>query len=397
MTEAVLIDIVRTASGKGKPGGALSGMHPIDLMAGVLQSLLGRVGIDPAEVDDVILGCVTQAGEQAGNLARFAVLGAGLPESVPATTINRACGSSQQAVHFAVQAVKSGASDIVIAGGVESMSRVPIPTAAMGRDARGTMARARYPDGFTSQGVAAELVADAWKLARSELDSYSARSHQRAARARASGWFDHEIVPVTVTDASGSERSHTIDETVRAGTTAESLAALTPVFATEAERAVRPHLDWRVTAGTSSPLTDGASAALIMSGEAAQRLGLTARARFVAGTVAGADPLLMLTAPIPATRRVLERAGLGLADLAAYEVNEAFAPVPLAWCRELDADPDRLNPCGGAIALGHAIGASGTRLLATLLNHLERTGGRYGLQTMCEFGGMANAMVIERL
>ncbi|MEV5843570.1 thiolase family protein [Streptomyces sp. NPDC051985] len=386
--DAVIVDVVRTASGKGKPGGALSGHHPVDLLATVLGALVERNGLDPALVDDVIGGCVSQSGEQALNITRTALLAAGFPESVPATTVDRQCGSSQQAGHFAAQGVLAGAYDIVIACGVESMSRVPMGSSAGAADTSGEGLRRRYPDGLIAQGLSAELLAVRWKLEREELDAFAARSHQRAWATTEAGGFAGEIVPV---------HGHTVDETVRASTTAEGLAGLKPAFTGVPAAARFPEIDWRITPGNSSPLTDGASAALIMSATTADRLGLRARARYHSFAVSGSDPLLMLDGVIPATRKVLDRSGLSLDAIDAYEVNEAFAPVPLLWQREFDADPARLNPCGGAIALGHPLGASGTRLLATLVNHLEATGGRYGLQTMCEGGGMANATVIERL
>jgi acetyl-CoA acyltransferase len=393
MTElrtAVIVDAVRTPAGKGKPGGALSGVHPTDLLAGTIEALLERTGLDPALVEDVIAGCAQQVGEQSGNIARHATLAAGLPEAVPATTINRQCGSSQQAAAFAAQGVMAGGYDVVIAAGVESMSSVPLGSSRPASTGRRNAVR--YPDGLVHQGISAELVAARWKLDRDELDAYSAQSHQRAAATAAAGGFDGELIPVA-TEAG----LVTADETVRASTTAATLAALRPSFRTEDMAARFPEIGWRITPGNSSPLTDGASAVLIMSEEAASRLGMAPRARFHAFSVTGDDPLLMLTGPIPATRKVLARSGLSLDDIDAYEVNEAFAPVPLAWAAEFGADPARLNPRGGAIALGHPLGSSGTRLLTTLLNHLEETGGRYGLQTMCEAGGMANATIIERL
>ncbi|QSE40901.1 acetyl-CoA C-acyltransferase [Rhodococcus erythropolis] len=397
MTKAVIVDVVRIASGKGKPGGALSGTHPVELMAHVLRSITSRNGLDPALVDDVIGGCVGQAGEQALNITRSAVLSAGFPESVPATTIDRQCGSSQQAAHFAAQGVIAGAYDIVIAAGVESMSRVPMGTTTMGKDASGPGVAARYPEGLVNQGISAELIAAKWKLDRDALDAFSAQSHQRAAEAAAKGLFDKEILPISVTNATGETVSHTVDETVRASTTAEGLAGLKPSFYSEKYAQRFPEAQWSITPGNSSPLTDGASAALIMSEEMASKLGLTPRARFHSFSVAGDDPIFMLTAPIPATHKVLARAGLSIDDIDTYEVNEAFAPVPLAWAHEFGADPAKLNPWGGAIALGHALGSSGTRLLTTMVNHLEATGGRYGLQTMCEGAGMANATIIERI
>ncbi|MGV5045949.1 thiolase family protein [Rhodococcus pyridinivorans] len=397
MTNAVIVDVVRTAVGKGKPGGALSGTHPVELLAHVLRSLVERNDIDPAQVDDVIGGCVAQVGEQSLNISRTALLAAGFPESVPATTIDRQCGSSQQAAHFAAQGIIAGAYDMVIACGVESMSRIPMGTATLVKDTHGPSIRARYPEGLVNQGISAELIAAKWKFDRDALDAYSAQSHQRAAAAHEAGRFDKEIVPITVENAAGEQVEHTVDETLRASTTAEGLAGLKPSFYTEEYAARFPEAQWVITPGNSSPLTDGASAALIMSEEMANKLGLTPRARFHSFSVAGDDPVFMLTAPIPATQKVLARAGLGIDDIDAYEVNEAFAPVPLAWAHELGADPAKLNPWGGAIALGHALGSSGTRLLSTLVNHLEATGGRYGLQTMCEGAGMANATIIERL
>ncbi|MBF6163304.1 thiolase family protein [Streptomyces gardneri] len=385
---AVIVDVVRTPSGKGKAGGGLSDVHPATLLAGVLAELVARNDLDPAMVDDVVGGCVTQSGEQAFNISRTAALAAGFPESVPATTVDRQCGSSQQAAHFAAQGVIAGAYDIAIACGVESMSRAPMFSNGQGKDAnRGPLAH-RYPDGLIQQGIAAEVISARWKFDRTALDEFAARSHQLAARAAAAGGFDNELVPAGALTA---------DETIRPSTTGESLAKLRPAFADDQYTTRFPEIEWSITPGNSSPLTDGASAALIMSEEAAAKLGLRPRARFHSFAVVGDDPLLMLTAVIPATRKVLERAGLGIDDIDAYEVNEAFAPVPLVWQHELNSDPQRLNPRGGAIALGHPLGASGTRILATLVNHLEQTGSRYGLQTMCEAGGLANATIIERL
>lgn len=393
MGHAVLVDVIRTASGKGKPGGALSQVHPADLLAQTLRQLVERNDLDPATVDDVIAGCVGQVGDQATNIARTSVLQAGFPESVPATTIDRQCGSSQQAAHFGAQGVMAGAYDIVIACGVESMSRVPMGMANLpDTDAFAPLAQ-RYPDGLAPQGIGAELIASRWKLDRASLDEYAARSHARAAASAAAGDFANEIVPIMLPDGS----RHMVDETVRATTTADALAGLRPAFQHDSWTERFPEIDWSITPGNSSPLTDGASAALIMSEERASALGLRPRARFHAFAVSGSDPLLMLTGVIPATQQVLRRSGLSIDEIDAYEVNEAFAPVPLAWQHEFQADPERLNPRGGAIALGHPLGGSGTRLLATLVNHLEATGGRYGLQTMCEGGGMANATIIERI
>ncbi len=391
MPHAVIVDVVRTPSGRGKPGGALSGVHPVDLAAGVLTALLERNGLESRQIDDVLMGCVSQIGDQSLNIARQTVLAAGFDETVPAVTIDRQCGSSQQAAHFAAQGVIAGAYDIVIAAGVESMSRVPLGSSAHGGTVSQGVAH-RYPDGLVNQGVSAELIAQRWGFGRDELDAFSAESHRRATDAWNRGAFDAQVVPVLA-----GEEAVAFDETVRAGTTVESLAGLGPAFRTDALAARFPDLQWSITAGNSSPLTDAASAALIMSEEKAAELGLTPRARFHSFAVVGDDPMMMLTGPIPATRRILERSGLSMGDLDVYEVNEAFASVPLAWRRDLDADPAKLNPWGGAIALGHAVGASGTRLLGTLVSYLEATGGRYGLQTMCEGGGMANATIIERL
>jgi len=387
MSNAVIVDVVRTASGKGKPGGALSGIHPVELLARTITGLLERNDLDPELIDDVIVGCVSQSGEQAANIARNAVLAAGLPESVPATTIDRQCGSSQQAAHFAAQGVIAGAYDIVIAGGVESMSRVPMFSNFAGRNPYEPL-DARYPDGLVPQGVSAELIAARWKLDRQTLDEFAAESHRRAAEATTSGAFRTEILPIG---------DHQLDETIRASTTVEGLAGLKPSFEDPALSERFSEITWSITPGNSSPLSDGASAALIMSEEKATALGLRPRARFHSFAVTGSDPLLMLTGVIPVTHKLLERSNLTLDAIDAYEVNEAFAPVPIIWQQEFNADPAKLNPRGGAIALGHPLGASGTKLLTTLVNQLEATGGRYGLQTMCEGGGMANAMIIERL
>lgn len=384
MTSAVIVDAIRTPSGKGKLGGALAEWHPVDLFGTVLRTLVERNDLDPALLDDVIAGCLSQVGEQAVNITRNAVLAAGFPHAVPGTTIDRQCGSSQQAAHFAAQGVIAGAYDIVIAGGVELMSKNPINFATMGMDPWGPMVRGRYPDGLVGQGISAELIAARWNLSRDELDAFAARSHQLAARAN----FDSEIVDVG---------SGTVDETIRSQTTAESLAGLKPAFHDDKYVERFPEIDWRITAGNSSPLTDGASAVLIMSDEAADDLGLRARARFHSFAVIGSDPIEMLTGVMPVTKRILARSGLSIDDIDTFEVNEAFASVPLAWLAEEHADPARLNPRGGAIALGHALGSSGTRLLTTMLNTLEQTGGRYGLQVMCEGAGMANATIIERL
>ncbi|RHW28337.1 thiolase family protein [Nocardioides immobilis] len=393
MRSAVIVDAVRTASGKGKPGGALSGVHPVDLLQQTLRGLLDRNDLDPALIDDVIAGCVSQTGEQALNIARTALLAAGLPESVPGTSVDRQCGSSQQAAHFAAQGIMAGAYDVAIACGVESMSRIPMGASSQGQDPNGAPLAGRYPEGLVGQGISAELIAADWKLSRADLDEFSARSHGLAAAAVASGLLDNETVPITLPDGS----LHTVNETLRASTTAEGLGGLRASFESEEFSARFPQIQWSITAGNSSPLTDAASAVLIMSEDKAVELGLTPRARFHSFAVTGSDPLYMLTGVIPATEKVLKRAGLTIDEIDTFEINEAFAPVPLCWLAETGAAPDRLNPAGGAIALGHALGASGTRLLTTMLTNLEASGGRYGLQTMCEGGGMANATIIERL
>ncbi|MEU8347396.1 acetyl-CoA acetyltransferases [Actinomadura meyerae] len=388
MPAAVIIDAVRTPLAKGKPGGAYADIHPVDLHAGVLASLVERTGIDPAVVDDVISGAVGQIGEQSGNTARWAALGAGFPESVPAVTVDRQCGSSQQALHFAAQGVMAGAYDVAIASGVESMSRIPIGSQFQGEDFAGSRVAARYDGGLIPQGISAELIADKWGLSRRELDEYAAESHARAARAWNDGLFDAQVARVNALAA---------DETVRPATTVDVLAGLRLAFRDEHWARRYPHLDWRVTAGNSSPVNDGAAAVLVASEEAAARLGLAPRARVHSVAVVGDDPVLMLTGIIPATAKVLARAGLSIDDIDVFEVNEAFASVVLAWQRETGADLAKVNVNGGAIAIGHPLGASGARLTTTLLNNLEQTGGRYGLQVMCEAGGLANATIIERL
>ncbi|TDE08032.1 thiolase family protein [Jiangella asiatica] len=390
MREAVIVDVVRTPIGRGKPGGALAGVHPVDLHAHVLRSLVARTGIDPAAVDDVVSGAVGQIGEQSSNTARWAALAAGLPESVPAVTVDRQCGSSQQAVHFAAQGVIAGAYDLVIASGVESMSRVPIGSQWAGHDPFGSGVAALYPDGLVPQGISAELIAARRGLSRARLDEFAARSHHRAAAAWSSGRFDAEVVRVD-----GAPLA--VDESVRPDTSVEVLAGLKPSFWADAWERRFPEIGWHVTAGNSSPVNDGAAAVLIAEAQTARRLGLRPRARLHAFAVVGDDPLLMLLGIVPATRKVLDRAGLALADIDAFEVNEAFASVVLAWLDETGADPAKVNVNGGATAIGHPLGASGARLMTTLLSVLEQTGGRYGLQTMCEAGGLANATVIERL
>lgn len=396
MRSAVIVDVVRTASGRGKPGGALSEVHPAKLLATTLQALTERTGLDPGRIDDVVAGCVSQVGEQSLNVARQAVLGAGWPESVPAMTVDRQCGSSQQAAMIAATSIMAGIQDVVVACGVESMSRVPMGVAPAGADWQGPGVRARYPEGLVGQGVSAELVAQRWGLDRGDLDAYASESHARAARTAAAGGFADEVVPVSVDSRLGAVVV-TEDETVRPTTSVDGLAQLRPSFASDGLRERFPDLEWVITPGNSSPLTDGAAATLIMEESLADRLGLRARARFHSFAVVGDDPLLMLTGPVAATHRLLEASGVRLEDIDAFEINEAFASVPLAWQAEFRVDPDKLNPRGGAIALGHPLGASGARLLATMLSHLEATGGRFGLQSMCEGGGMANATLVERL
>jgi len=389
MATAVIVDAVRTPM--GRRNGALKDWHPIDLLAHVLRSLVERNDVDPELVDDVIAGCVSQSGEQALNVARNGALAAGFPDSVPGTTVDRQCGSSQQALHFAAQGVMAGAYDVVIAAGVESMTRVPMGSTILngpGKPFGPQMAQRYLPaGGLIPQGLAAERVAGRWGLSREALDAYSLESHRRAARAGDDGRFAAEIVPVTV-ETQTRKRQFQADEGIRRDTSMEALAALKPAFLADGGT---------VTAGNSSPLSDGAGAVLVMSEERAAVLGLEPRARFVSFAVAGADPLLMLTAPIPATTAVLARAGLRLDDIDRFEVNEAFASVVLAWAAEHGPDMERVNVNGGAIALGHPLGCSGVRLTATLVAELERCGGRYGLQVMCEGGGMANALILECL
>jgi acetyl-CoA acyltransferase len=384
--EAVIVEAVRTAV--GRRNGRLKDWHPVDLMAQVLSALVERTGIDAGLVEDVIVGCVSQVGEQSLNVGRNAVLAAGFPETVPGTTVDRQCGSSQQAIHFAAQGVLSGAYDIVIAGGVESMTRVPMGSSSQGPGMPfGSQMLRRYDNGLVHQGISADLIAQKWELSREELDEFSLESHRRAARATAEGRFRSQIVPVEVKNEDGTTSIFDKDEGIRSDTSLEKLASLKPAF--------KP--DGLITAGNSSQISDGAAALLIMERATAERLGLKPRARFVKFSLAGDNPIMMLTAPIPATFKVLERAGLSLDQMDLVEINEAFASVVLAWQRETGADLQRVNVNGGAIAIGHPLGASGARLATVLLHELERTGGRYGLQTMCEGGGMANGTIIERI
>ena len=387
MREAVIVDAVRTPG--GKRNGKLQAWHAVDLAAHVLKAIEERTGIDPAIVDDVIMGCVMQVGEQSLNIGRNAVLAAGWPESVPATTVDRQCGSSQQALHFAAQGVIAGAYDVAIAAGVEVMTRTPMGASVvkgMGFPFSETMQNRYEETGLPPQGIGAEMIADEYGFTREDLDAFGAESQRRAAVATAEGRFENEIVPVPV-EIDGATEVMTADEGIREGTTSESLSKLNPAF----------REDGKVTAGNSSQITDGASAVLVMSAEKAAELGLRARARFHSFALAGADPVTMLKGPIPATEKVMARSGLTLEDIDLFEVNEAFASVVLAWQKEHGTDLNKTNVNGGAIALGHPLGCSGTKLMATLLNELERTNGRYGLQTMCEGGGMANATIIERL
>ncbi len=385
--EAVIVEAVRTAV--GRRNGRLKDWHPVDLMAQVLSALVKRTGIEPGLIEDVIVGCVSQAGEQSLNVGRNAALAAGFPETVPGTTVDRQCGSSQQAIHFAAQGVISGAYDAVIAGGVESMTRVPLGSSyAQGPGAPfGSQMLRRYDNGLVHQGISADLVAQKWELSREELDAFSLESHRRAARATAEGRFKSQIVPIEVKNEDGTTIMFVQDEGFRTDTSLEKLAGLKPAF--------KP--DGLITAGNSSQISDGAAAVLIMERGTAERLGLKPRARFVSFSLAGDNPILMLTAPIPATFKALERAGLTLDQMDLIEINEAFASVVLAWQRSTGADMSRVNVNGGAVAIGHPLGASGARLTTVLLHELERTGGRYGLQTICEGGGMANGMIIERL
>lgn len=381
MRDAVIVEAVRTPV--GKRDGALSGTHPVELSALVLRALAERAGLDPAEVEDVIWGCVGQVGEQTADIARNAALAAGWPESVTGVTVDRQCGSSQQSVHFAAAGLVAGHYDVVVAGGVESMSRVPMGSAAQGADPFGERLLERFGGRRPNQGVGAEMVAEKWGLGRGQVDEFSLASHEKAAAAQDSGAFDAQLVPVPLPDGSVVQR----DEGVRRGGSLDKLAALKTVF----------REDGVITAGNSSQISDGAAGLLMMTGDKAAELGLRPLARVHTAALAGDDPVMMLAAPIPATRKVLQRSGIRLADIGTFEVNEAFAPVPLAWLAETGADPAALNPLGGAIALGHPLGASGARLMTTMVHHMRAGGIRYGLQTMCEGGGQANATVVESL
>lgn len=381
MRDAVIVEAVRTPVGRRR--GALAGLHPADLSAAILRELAIRAEIDPAIIDDVMWGCVTQAGEQSANIARTAVLAAGWPESVPATTVDRQCGSSQQALHFAAAGVMSGQYDFAVAGGVESMTRVPMFSAAQGADPLGAGFRSRYDDVVPHQGDGAELIARRWNLSRAQLDDFALESHAKAAAAQDAGHFDRQVAPLRDSDG----EMVTADEGVRRGGSAATMAALTPLFAP----------DGLLTAGNSSQLSDAAAAMLVTTSEGAARAGLTPIVRVHTAVLAADDPIAMLTAPIPGTLKALARAGLTIDDIGAFEINEAFASVPLAWLAETGADPARLNVNGGAIALGHPLGATGARLMTTLVHHMRDNGIRYGLQAMCEGGGQANVTILELL
>jgi len=382
MRDAVIAAAVRTPV--GKRNGGLSEIQPADLSAHVLTALANRAGLDPAIVEDVIWGCVMQVGEQTGDIARTAVLGAGWPESVPGVTVDRQCGSSQQAVSFAAASVLAGHYDVVVAGGVESMSRVPMGSSSAGKWPFGEGFKARYHGAVPNQGIGAEMIVERWGFSRTELDEFSLDSHAKAAAAQDEGRFAAEIAAVT--NPSGVKVE--ADEGVRRGSTLAALGALKPAFKPEGGT---------ITAANSSQISDGAAALLITTSQKAAELGLTPMARIHTVVVTGDDPVIMLTGPIPATALALKRSGLAIDDIGVFEVNEAFAPVPLAWLKETGADPARLNPNGGAIALGHPLGASGARIMTTLVHHMQATGTRYGLQTMCEGGGQANATILELL
>lgn len=382
MKQAVIVEGVRTPV--GKRNGYLKDIRPDDLAGLVIKELVKRAGVDPSIIEDVILGCVSQVGEQAGDIARVASLIAGLPIEVPGTTIDRQCGSSQQAVHFAAQAILAGDMDVVIAGGVESMSRVPIASNYQGAP---TSERLKERHEIIHQGVSAERIAEKYGITREELDLYALSSHEKALKAQQEGYFDQEIMPLELTLEDGSKEIISSDSGPRKGTTLEALGGLKPAFKENGT----------VHAGNASQISDGAGALLIMSREKAEEMGLKPRFLIHTRVVVGSDPTLMLTGPIPATQKALEKSGLSIEEIDVFEVNEAFASVAIAWLKETGADPKKLNPCGGAIALGHPLGASGARLMLTMMAELERTGGRYGLQTMCEGLGMANATIIERL
>ncbi|SNY87485.1 acetyl-CoA acyltransferase [Nocardia amikacinitolerans] len=389
MRDAVIVEAVRTPIGKGKPNGALHDVHAVDLLAHSLRAVVERSGIDPALIDDVIGGVVTQVGEQGANVTRRAALAAGYPESVPATTVDRQCGSSQQAIHFAAQGVIAGAYDIVVAAGVESMGRTPMGANLVGsEDVSGVAFAERYPEGLVPQGISAELIAAKWGLTRTQLDEFALTSHEKAARATKNGLFAAELAPINGLES---------DEGIRVGSTLDTLAGLRPAYYDPAMAERFPQIGWQITAASASQVSDGSAAVLIMTSERAAQLGLRPLARLHSFAVAGDDPLMMLTAVIPATRKVLQRAGLQLSDIDLVEINEAFSPVVLAWAQDTGADMSKVNVNGGAIAIGHPLGASGARLMTTLVHAMQDRGARYGLQTMCEAGGLANATILERL
>jgi acetyl-CoA acyltransferase len=399
--EAVIVEAVRSPI--GKRNGALKDLHPVDLLAEVLKEVVSRSGVDPELIEDNITGCVSQVGEQSLNVGRNAWLAAGFPETIPSTTVDRQCGSSQQSIHFAAQGVMAGAYDLVVASGVENMTRVPMGSSTMGANPFGQQLWARYEGKLVPQGISADLIATKWNITRDESDDFGYRSHVRAGHATREGYFKPEILPLKVTGPEGEQILLDRDEGIRMDPDRQKMSELQPAFQADSFAEMFPgQLGWTVTAGNSSQISDGAAAVLIASRQKAEELGLVSRARFVSFALAGDSPILMLTAPIPGTRRVLERAGLDLLeDIEVVEINEAFASVVLAWQRELEVPDDwfeeHVNPNGGAIAVGHPLGATGAKLMTTMLHELERRGGRYGLQTMCEGGGMANAAIIERL
>jgi acetyl-CoA acyltransferase len=399
--EAVIVEAVRSPI--GKRNGSLKDTHPVDLLAEVLKEAINRSGIDPGQIEDNITGCVSQVGEQSLNIGRNAWLAAGFPEEVPGTSVDRQCGSSQQSIHFAAQGVMAGAYDLVVASGVENMTRVPMGSSTTGQNPFGNELFARYEGKLVPQGISADLIASKWGITREDSDDFGYRSHVKAAAATKAGYFKREILPLKLTAEDGSAFELDYDEGIRMEPNREKMNDLQPAFQNPMFEEMFPgQINWTVTAGNSSQISDGASAVIIASAEKAKELGLTPRARFVSFSLAGDSPILMLTGPIPATRKVLDRAGLDLfKDIEIVEINEAFASVVLAWQRELDVPDDwfdeHVNPNGGAIAVGHPLGATGAKLMTTMLHELERRGARYGLQTMCEGGGMANGTVIERL
>ena len=389
MRDAVIVEAVRTPVGRGKANGTLHPEHPVDLMAHSLREVVQRSGIDPIQIDDVIGGVVTAVGDQASNMTRRAALAAGYPESVPATTVDRQCGSSQQAIHFAAQGVISGAYDLAIAAGSESMSRIPMGSNMIGtEDPAGVAFAERYPEGLVPQGISAELIAAKWGISRTEMDEFALSSHAKAAAATEEGRFKREVSAIRELDR---------DEGIRAGSTLETLAGLRPAYYDEAAAARFPQIGWNITAGNASQVNDGSAAVMITTSEKAKELGLTPMARLHSFAVVGDDPLMMLTAVIPATQKVLAKAGLTMNDIDLFEVNEAFASVVLAWAKETGADLSKVNVNGGAIAIGHPLGGSGARIMTTMVHALAEREQRFGLQVMCEAGGLSNATIVERL